>query len=310
MKNYIMLFLLGPLCLKISAQVQGEVNVIDRDAFYVHYTPPNLTTDDFTYQRISGKFSMPLIMSDKFSAFNTIGADLHIFDYDDNGVGENSTGLDRFYNINYSLLLRYKFSDKWSLNALALPFLLSNLEESIEGDDFNVNGTVFLERTFLRKRGGYLQLGFGVGYFTLNGTTAVSPNIQLKARFNERWSAMLGLPNTYVKWDINEKHSLKMLGDINDFSANLNGGSTFDTVVNADRAVFTVLSAGLEYNYWITDSLGIMFRATQAVWDNYELRNSDDDSIYEFDTSFGQPFISVGIKFNPIRAIQNSLNPL
>ena len=309
MKKYMIFFCAGLLSQQLSAQVTGEVNVLDRDVFYIQYTP-NIATEDFTYNRISGKLSIPPVRLKKLSLFTTIGLDIHQFDYKSSNQFKDATALDKFYNVNLSLFANYKFSDKWSLNILAAPYIASNLEENLTSDDYNFNGLAYLERTFYRKNGGYIQLDVGAGYSTFNGTTTVTPVIQAKARFNKNWSAVLGIPNTYVKWDINKKHSLKVLGEINDFSANLNGTNSFGTVNNVDRAVFTSISAGIEYNYWITPSIGVMFKAIQSVWDNYEPRNSNNESIYEFNTSFERPFISVGIKFNPIRSLQNSLNPL
>jgi hypothetical protein len=309
MKKYITYIFIGLLYQQPNAQVTGELNVLDRDAFYLQYTP-DIATDDFTYKRISGKLSIPPIRLKKLSLFTTIGLDIHQFDYKDNNQFKDATALDKFYNVNLSLFANYKFSDKWSLNILAAPYIASNLEENLTSDDYNFNGLAYLERTFYFKKGGYIQLDVGAGYLTLNGTTTVNPVIQAKARFNENWSAVLGIPNTYVKWDINKKHSLKVLGEINDFSANLNGTNSFGTVNSVDRAVFTSISSGVEYNYWITSSIGIMLKATQSVWDNYELRNTNNESIYEFNTSFDHPFIGLGIKFNPIRSLQNSLNPL
>ncbi len=310
MKKCINIFLLAMLCQYATAQVTGEVNVLDRDVFYLHYTPENEISDNISYQKWSTKLSLPPIRFNKLSIFNTIGLDVHNFNYNGNTLIPNTDEIDRFYNINYSLFMNYKFSDKWSLNTLISPFVLSNLKGSLSEDDFKFNGNVFLERTFFRKKGGYIQLALGIGYMTLNGSAQVTPISQIKARFNESWSLVFGLPNTYVKWDINKKHSIKVLGDLNDFSANLSGTNTFLSNIGADKAVFTTASAGLEYNYWLTPSLGIMLKGTYPIWGDYEIRDTDNNAVIKVDTSFNQPFIGVGVKFNPIRSLQNSLNPL
>ena len=103
---------------------------------------------------------------------------------------------------------------------------------------------------------------------------------------------------------------MKLLGDLNDFSANLSGDNNVLNNTNIDRAVFTTISGGLEYNYWVTPSVGIMLKGTYPIWGDYELRDNNDDTILNLNTSFKQPFIGVGIKFNPIRNLQNALNPL
>ena len=82
-----------------------------------------------------------------------------------------------------------------------------------------------------------------------------------------------------------------------------------ETTQNLDKAIFTSVSAGIEYNYWVLSSLGIMLRATKSVWSTYEVKDTNNERIYKFNTAFEAPFISIGIKFNPIRKLQNSLNP-
>ncbi|MEL6918469.1 MAG: DUF6268 family outer membrane beta-barrel protein [Bacteroidota bacterium] len=310
MKKYIILFLIASLWQHVIAQVTGEVNVLDRDIFYIQYTPETGISDDINYQKWSSKLGLPPIRSGKLSIFNTLGLDVHAFDYGTSNLITDTGELEGFYNVNYSLFIHHKFSDKWSLNALATPFLLSNFEGDFSEDDFDFNGNIFLERTFFRKKGGYIKLGLGVGYMTLNGTKQVTPISQLKARFNEKLSIVLGIPNTYVKWDFHKRHSLKILGDLNDFSANLSGDNTFLNNSEEEKIVFTTVAAGLEYNLWVTPSVGIMVKGTYPIWGEYEIRDSDDASLFGFDASFDRPFIGVGLKFNPIRSLQNSLNPL
>jgi len=311
MKKFIFLLpLFLGICFAAVAQVTGELNVLDRDVAYIQYTPPIAATDDFDYQRLSTRLNLPPMMGEKLSVFPALGLDVHNFSYKDDAVDRAFSELDQFYNINLSIFSQYKFSDKWSLNGLMSPFLLSNFAGGLSSDDFDFNGYIFAEKTFMRKKGGYLMLDFGVGYLTLNGTTTVNPIINLKGRLNEEWSFVLGLPNTYVKWDLHSKHSLKVLGEINDFSANLSSSNEFAGLTDVDRAVFTTISAGLEYNFWATPTLGIMLRAVQPVFSDYELRDSNEDAIQGFEADFDLPMISFGVKFNPIRALQNDLKPL
>lgn len=294
-----MIFLMAYLCQNVTAQVGGEVNVLDRDVFYLQYTLPNAISNDLNYQKWNTKLSFPPIKLNKLSLFNTIGFDLHQFNYSDDFDQINTNEITHFYNVNYSLFMNYKISDKWSLNTLIAPFLLSNFKGDFSSNDFNINGNIYAERTFLKKNTGYIQVGLGVGYMTLNGKTQIIPISQVKGRY-KKWSFVVGLPNAYVKCDINKKHSLKILGDLNDFYTNLND----------KKAVFTTVATGLEYNFWLTSVVGIMLKGTYTIWGDYEIRDKDNDSLFNVENSFDKPFISVGIKFNPIRNLQNSLNPL
>lgn len=304
MKKYIILIIAIGAYLNSYTQVIGEVNVIDRDVFHLHYTTPNPIDNDISYQRWSTKFGIPPIRFKKLIIMNGFGLDLHKFNYDN----DNIASLDNFYNINYTLIARCKFSDKWAVNTSVSPILLSNLESNLSLDDFLLNGRIVAERTFLRKKEGYFRVALGLGYLTMNGTTQVKPIASIKSRLNEKWSFVLGVPNTYVKYDISKKHTIKTLLDLNDFSANLNNLTITNGVYS--KAVFTVTSVSLEYNYWFKEPFGVMVRATQAVYNSYELRNNNNNDIYDFKINPEQPFITVGIKFNPIRELQQKLKPL
>lgn len=304
MKKYIILIIAIGVYLNSYTQIIGEVNVLDRDVFYLDYTIPTSIDNDISYQKWSTKFGIPPIRFKKLIIVNGFGLDLHKFNYENN----YTASLDNFYNINYSLIAMYKFSGKWAVIASISPIILSNLESNLSSDDFLLNGRIVAERTFLRKNKGYFRAALGLGYLTLNGTTQFKPIASIKSRLNEKWSFVLGIPNTYVKYDINKKHTLKALLDLNDFSANVNDITITNEVYS--KAVFTVTSVGLEYNYWFKEPFGIMLRVTQAVYDSYELRNNDNNGIYDFNINPEQPFITVGIKFNPIREIQQKLKPL
>ncbi|PKV51025.1 hypothetical protein ATE84_3094 [Aquimarina sp. MAR_2010_214] len=287
------------LIFKIHSQVNGEVFVLDedRDIFYLYYTPSIMKDDLFEYQKVNMKLGLPPIKMNTITIYNTIGVDYHHFKYQ-SGVPEFSNSTDRFYNINYSLLLKYKISENWSFNALTMPHIISNLKGNIEADDLNINGIVFIEKTFHKKNStGYYKLTFGAGYLTMAGKTSITPTVNLMARVNDKLSFVLGIPNTYIKYNLNDKHSIKFLGDLNDFSANLNTPIHLRNT-EIDRAIYTSISAGLEYNYSINSSLGIMARGLYSVYDNYELQDSNENTVFDFNPK-SKPSITVGIKFNP-----------
>ncbi len=310
MKKYIFILFAVLLCEHTDAQVTGQVNTLDNDLFYINYTPETKISSDIGYQRGSTKLNFPVVRSDTFSIFSTLGLDIHDFNFTNSNEFKGTNVIDRFYNVNYSTFLIYKFSEKWSLNTLLSTFITADFEKNFAFDDLEFNGNIFAERTFLREKGGYYKLGLGVGYMTLNGITQVNPIIQLKSRLNEEWSFVLGLPNTYIKWDFHKNHSLKILGELNDFYANLNTTTNLLSTSDVSKITYTTASAGLEYNAWLTSSLAVMIKGTYPVWGDYEVRDGDDNSLFEFDTSFEKPFIGFGIKFNPIRTIQNSVTPL
>jgi len=291
------------------AQIIGEVNVLDRDAFYIQYSPSNTISKLMNYQRWSSKLSIPPVKINKLHLYNGVGVDIHQFKNAREDLDINFDELNRFYHVNYNVLAAYKFSDKWALNIIVSPFLRSNLSGDLSIDDFKCNGNVFIEKIVLRNNGGYYKIGLGMGYLTMNGKTQFVQIAHLKARLNKKWSFVLGIPNTYVKLDINERQMVKALVNLNDFTANTTGKVFENQNAKAFNTVFTTASIGLEYNYWLSSSFGFMIGLSQAVYSSFELRNTENELVYEFGLDKNNPIMNIGFKFNPIRNIQNKLYP-
>ncbi|TDQ23746.1 DUF6268 family outer membrane beta-barrel protein [Tenacibaculum caenipelagi] len=296
----IAVFLLG----KTYGQVTGDVFVLnrDRDLFYVHYTPDISDNSSFDYQRLSGKLGFAPILFNKLAFYNTIGMDYHSIKH-----GENKPLFLRknedYYNVNYSLLAKYRITRKWSVNALIMPHLIGSFNDDIKSDDFKINGILFAEKRFNTKnRNTYYILSFGVGYLTLSGETMINPVVNIMGNINNKVSFAVGLPSTYVKYDFNNKHSVKLVGDLNDFTVRMDKPilPTIPEGTNVKRSVFTTASVGIEYNYWLTKTIGVMVRGTRLVFEKYEFQDSEDEYLFGFDVP-SKSYLSVGVKINPFR---------
>ncbi|WP_435263666.1 DUF6268 family outer membrane beta-barrel protein [Tenacibaculum sp. nBUS_03] len=294
------IFLLG----KVYGQVTGDVFVLnkDRDMFYLHYTPEINNNVLYDYERISGKLGFKPIFLKKLTLFNTLGMDYHSISF-----GKESPSFlankEQYYNVNYSLLAQYRISRNWSINTLIMPHLVGNFNQKITVDDFKINGILFAEKRFNTKnKNTYFTLAFGLGYLTLSGENTINPVVNIMGNIKNKISFAIGLPNTYVKYNFNDKHSLKVLGDLNDFTTRINTR----VIVNqpdyqkVKRSVFTTVSVGAEYNYWLNKSIGVMLRATYSLFEKYEIQNIDDAILFDF-SSPSKAYLSVGIKINPFR---------
>ncbi len=286
----------------VYGQVTGDVFVVnkDRDVFYVHYTPEINNSDAFDYQRISSKLSFPLFRK-RLSLFNTVGMDYHSFSFGNQSQPSILNAKEEYFNLNYSLLANYKISKNWSVNALLMPYANGSFNRSLESDDIHFNGLLFAEKRFTskNKQNTYL-LSFGIGYLTLSGEKRVNPVVNFMGMIGHKLTFAIGLPNTYVKYDFNRKHSIKVLGDLNDFSFRLTNQRDNDLYANVSQSVFTTVSAGLEYNYWLSRSIGILVRGTHSVFEKYEFHDTNDEVIYGMDVPL-KAYLSVGLKVNPFR---------
>lgn len=281
---------------KVYSQVNGEVFSIDKNMFYLNYTPAIVADDLYDYQQANVRLGLPPIKLNKVTFYNTIGVDYHHFKYNNTQFFED---INEVYNFNLSALIRYCLSKSWTMNILAMPHVLSNLKSNLQTDDLRINGIFFIEKIFKKKESNnFFSLSFGVGYLTLAGKTKINPAINIMAKVNEKLSFVLGIPNTYVQYDFNNKHSLKFLGDINDFSANIS--TPFYTIENnlakVKTVVLTKISIGIEYNYWLSNNWGMMFKGLYSVHDQYELQDSNENTIYDFNSEL-KPYFTLGIKY-------------
>ncbi|CAL2085689.1 conserved exported protein of unknown function [Tenacibaculum sp. 190524A02b] len=289
---------------KAYGQVTGDVFVSDRDRdmFYAHYTPEINNNQLYDYQRVSTKFSFPLLRSQKFGVFNTIGMDYHSLSYNSFKPSFLNSKAS-YYNVNYSVLAQYRIAENWSINALIMPHVIGDFNRELTDNDLKINGILFAEKRFKSKnQQNYYVLSFGIGYLTLSGETMVNPVLNFSGNLRNKITFAVGLPSTYIKYNFNKKHAVKLLGELNDFTVNIDklvqkrNGSGLRVTKN----IFTTALVGVEYNYWLTKSIGILFRGTHSIFEKHEFQNDEDEVIYGFDTSL-KSYISVGLRINPFR---------
>ncbi len=283
--------------------MNGQVNLQeDRDVFSVYYTPELKEDALFKYQKGGVNLSLPPIAMNRLSFYSTIKFEQHQFSYKNNAATFTQE-MEKFYSIQYSLLAKYQLSKNWSLNGVAMPRLVSNFTNGIEMDNIQINGVAFVEKKFNTKKSDrYFHIIAGVGYLTLAGKTTINPVVNFMGKLNEHFSFVVGIPNTYIKYNFNKKHAVKLLGALNDFTAPINAPVFVDAskTQKIENVIFTEASVGLEYNYWFTKSIGFLLRGTHTVFSEFKLEDVHENTLFDFNAAL-KPYLTVGIKFNPFR---------
>ncbi len=289
--------------LLIVFNMNGQVNLQeDRDVFSVYYTPELKGDALFKYQKGGVSLSLPPIALNRLSFFSSIKLEYHQFSYQKEAI-VFSEEMEKFYSIQYSLLAKYQLSKNWSLNGVAMPRLVSNFTGETTMDNLQMNGVAFVEKKFNTKNPNrYFQITAGVGYLTLAGRTTMNPVVNFMGKLNEHVSFVVGIPNTYIKYNFNKKHSLRVLGTLNDFMAHINTPLYVDVAKTkkVDTAIFTEASVGVEYNYWLTKSIGILLRGTHTVFSEFKLEDAHEQRLFDFNSTL-KAYVTLGVKFNPFR---------
>ncbi len=261
----------------------------ERDLFSFNYTLAPIGNDDLDFSKTETRFTIPIKLK-KGILLNSVGFNHYQFNY--GNVKVNTEDLDEFYRINYGLTYRYPMSDKWNISARGGFTIASNLTENITSEDLLFNGGV----TMMRK-GSKSQLMFGLVYSTFTGKPRIHPFIRYTQKVNKKISYSIGFPNTFIKYAFNDQHSLKTNLGLNGFYANLGNPVGIDLNNKANKASFTSGSLGLEHNYWMNDFWAVTFKVGYTLYNKYELKDSANNTVYEFNTD-SKPYFSTGLIFN------------
>jgi len=268
----------------------------------IDYTVAPLSDDGIDFSKTSIKFSTPTKLK-KGKLVNSFGVDYYKLSYVNN-FSITTNELENIYQFNYSLRYTRLLTNKWALSGQAGTSLSSNLTNSIGIDDLNFRGGISAI-----KRGGTFDkpsmLMFGLNYSAISGKPRVLPTISYIKKVSEKFSFGIGFPHTYVKYNFNQKHSLKSLIWMNGFYGNLGNPIAIDGTNEAEKASYRTISLGAEYNYSISNPLTLILKAGYSLNNSYELLDSENNTVYDFNSS-SEPYFSIGLKFKLKNSKKNS----
>jgi len=266
---------------------------LDEGVVFVDYAIAPISEDGVDFSKISAKFSYPIKLK-KGVLINSLGVDYFQMGYDDNFEIETQD-LENLYNINYNLRYVYPLGNKWALMGQVGTTLSSNLRSSIQSNDFIFTGGINAI-----KIGGTLEkpsrLLFGLNYITVSGKPRVLPLISYIKKVSDKFSYGLGFPNTYAKYNFNEKHSLKSLIWVNGFYTNLSNPIFINSNIEAEKVSFRAISLGLEYNYFLNKRTFLILKGGYTMSNKYLLLDMNNNEVYNFNTA-SEPYFSIGLKF-------------
>ncbi len=213
-------------------------------------------------------------------------------EYDKEQVFTND--LENFYRFNLDLDYMKIINSKWSFLGRLTPKLSSNFSDRVKGDDVFINALAIFNYSKTKNS----NLSFGAMYSNTFGTPAPLPYISYYKRFSKKWSMNLGFPITGLNYDITSKSKLTGFVEFRGFSANISENISDPSFMNnrlAERIKYKDLFSGIEYVYNFK-KVSIKAKAGYTLSREFELRNEDKDTAYEFDmeNSF---FFGVGVGF-------------
>ncbi|TFG78491.1 MAG: hypothetical protein E4H26_02280 [Flavobacteriales bacterium] len=209
-----------------------------------------------------------------------IGSEYNRLRYDlpkNNPFGEE--GLTNFHVVDLHMAYVYKHSKDWRFVGVLTPRLASTLTNGIENGDFSINATIgaFKDRQDIDKP---MRLVLGISY---NSTVALRiplPVIYYEKRFHPKWTYVIGVPKTGMKYHYNEKHTFQTEFILDGYYVNLQ-----NTTVLPDTGIASSISSSaalvtLGYQYNITKVMGIYSYFGHTVLQSGVLRDKNRNDIF------------------------------
>lgn len=275
----------------VSAESYSQ---FDKELLSINYTYAPTGNDDHDFSKIDMRFGLPIKLKNGFLR-NSVNFNYFKTNFEDD-ISFNTTDLEQVYGINYGLMYTHNLSDKWGLNLRGGVSLTSNLTDKISGDDLQFIGGVTAV-----KRGGTFdkpsKFVFGLGYATITGKPRVIPLVSFTKRINDKFSYGIGFPRTYALYKVNEKSTLKGMLWMNGYYSNLSDPVDIGYNVDAEKSSFSAIALGLDYSYRLNKLWSIVFKGGYSLKSKYDLLDSENEIIYNFDSS-AKPYFSTGVKIN------------
>ena len=263
------------------------------DLFSFNYTLAPVGNDDLEYYKTDFKVNLPIKLR-KGILLNSVGLDYYQLRYTNATI--NTEDLDQFYKINYGLKYIYPINHKWSLAGQAGTSISSNLTGTLTSEDFNFRGSISAV-----KRGGTFEkpsrVMFGLNYSAILGKPRILPFLSYAKKVSDKFSYGIGFPNTYSEFTINNRSSFKGSVWLNGFYSNLSNPVNVSMTTAANKASFTAISLGLDYNYKMDEMWVLTFKVGYSLHNEYELLDDNDNAVYNFDLGT-KPYFSMGVKIN------------
>jgi len=236
---------------------------------------------------MSFRGSYPLILSQgKTVLVNELFYQRRNFDYRRFPGGDPP--LDHLHAAQYMLLLQHTLSEKWSLWALVMPGLASDLQAELSIDDFNLQAALVFVRHFSER----FSLGLGAAYSTLFGVPLPLPVLALDWNNGSTLMAEGTLPSNLEFWF--RPGPLLDLGLMLELDGNNYRGDPSIYEVPDPEFRYSVLTFGPASRVHLSQWLQVLVKGGVLTSYHFEFWDGDDRaSSLDLRPS---PFLSVGLQ--------------
>lgn len=198
------------------------------------------------------------------------------------------------YTIKYGLVLHQVLSEKWSLNVLVQPGLLTDFNNVSSGDITLRGGFIFEKKVSDR-----FTYAIGGGYSDDYGKEQILPVGRIKWSPNPNWEVDLDFPQ---KIDLSRKLSKKiwlgLSGKVTGGHYRIGAQTPFRTgsAQRVNRVKYSIVNVGPSVNWQTSSSFQLILNVGTSVYRRYEVFDENGDQLIDanYESSL---FAKVSINF-------------
>ena len=257
------------------------------DILRIEYT--NIPGEDNNeFERYRVLFNAPINLgSDRYLI---LGSEFNYIDIDREGpLPFDDSEVKKLYVVDVNMGYIFKINPQWRFIGILTPRLASNFVNGIEGRDFLINATATLwkERKDIEKP---YRLVIGLTYNSTTGLPVPLPLINYFKRFHLKWSYVLGIPRSDLRYYPSEKHTIISALFLDGYFVNVQ-----NDILLPDGSIGTSLSlsavvAAAGYQYNISRVMSFYGWAGYTIRGSSVLRNDKRKNVFVINDNPGLYF--------------------
>lgn len=282
------------ICFFVVIQSQGQLGDIAK----VDYTNIAKGNAAIAYNRLRLLFNYPIKLK-KEDTYLFLGLDYSNINLRmDENMAFNREDLRDFHLLDINIGYTKPLKNDWRLGIRLTPGLSSNLTvKDLSIKDVVISSDVVFIKdktkdTTLTKP---WRLIIGASYSENRGFPFPLPFISFYKKLNPKWSYNLGVPQSNLQYHLSKVHRLKIIAQLDGFTANLQRGLLVNNTTSAETINMSLVLTGLRYEHKIANHLEFYAQAAYIISNNVRLRDENRDEIIQLDNA-NDLFLRTGVR--------------
>lgn len=210
----------------------------------------------------------------------------------------DSEAIEDFQSLDLTVGYTFIWNDVWRFGARFSPGYSSNLVRELTLEDVVFSADMVFIKDRTKNTGGDKpnRLILGISYAENRGFPFPLPFVSYYRKFHPNWSYNLGVPKSNLQYHLSQRSRLKVIAELDGFTANIQGGLPVVGKGMADKANMSIIVSGLRYEYKFTPNLELYANAARILNSSSQLWDAKHRSIVTLNTN-NVHYFRLGIRF-------------